>query len=111
MTIPTNLWDLTEEEWRGKVAIPSPVSSSPGRAFMLATIDYFSGSGNNNSSLGWEQWWSAMEENDVIITSGWSEAYGMFLDNKADLVLSYSTSPFYHREYEDEYKYLSLIHI
>ncbi|MAO70815.1 MAG: hypothetical protein CL983_07060 [Euryarchaeota archaeon] len=75
MTIPTNLWNLTEEKWRGKVAIPSPVSSSPGRAFMLATIDYFSNSGNNNSSMGWEQWWSAMEENDVIITSGWSEAY------------------------------------
>ena len=49
--------------------------------------------------------------NDQIITytPGWSEAYGMFLDNKADLVLSYSTSPFYHQEYEDEYKYEALI--
>ena len=32
----------------------------------------------------------------------------MFLDEKADLVLSYSTSPFYHQEYEDEYKYKAL---
>ena len=49
--------------------------------------------------------------NDQIVTytPGWSEAYGMFLDNKADLVLSYSTSPFYHYEYEDDYKYEALI--
>ncbi len=73
MTVPTNLWNLTEEEWRGKVAIPSPVSSSPGRAFMLATLDYFSYS--EDSSDSFKQWWSAMEENDVIITSGWTEAY------------------------------------
>ena len=73
MTVPTNLWNLTEEEWRGKVAIPSPVSSSPGRAFMLATLDYFSYS--EDSSDSFKQWWSAMEENDVIVTSGWTEAY------------------------------------
>ena len=73
MTVPTNLWNLTEEEWRGKVAIPSPISSSPGRAFMLATLDYFSYS--EDSSDSFKQWWSAMEENDVIITSGWTEAY------------------------------------
>ena len=24
LSVPTSLWDLTEEEWRGKVAIPSP---------------------------------------------------------------------------------------
>ncbi len=73
MTAPTSLWNLTEEEWRGKVAIPSPVSSSPGRAFMLATLDYFSYS--EDASDSFKQWWSAMEENDVIVTSGWTEAY------------------------------------
>ena len=43
--------------------------------------------------------------NVLTYTPGWSEAYGIFLEGKADLVLSYSTSPFYHQEY------LSLIHI
>jgi len=43
--------------------------------------------------------------NVLTYTPGWSEAYGIFLEGKADLVLSYSTSPFYHQEYEDEYKY------
>ena len=50
-----------------------------------------------------------IDDQIITYTPGWSEAYGMFLDNKADLVLSYSTSPFYHREYEDEYKYNALI--
>jgi thiamine transport system substrate-binding protein len=49
--------------------------------------------------------------NDQIITytPGWSEAYGMFLDNKADIVLSYSTSPFYHQEYENDFDYAAMI--
>ena len=33
-TIPTSLWNLTEPEWKGKVALPSPITSSPGRGFM-----------------------------------------------------------------------------
>ena len=46
--------------------------------------------------------------NVLTYTPGWSEAYGIFLEGKADLVLSYSTSPFYHQEYEDEYKYKAI---
>ena len=41
LTVPTSLWNLTEPEWKGLTAFPSPVTSSPGRAFMAATIDYF----------------------------------------------------------------------
>ena len=72
LSLPTSLWDLTEPEWNGKVAFPSPVSSSPGRAFMLATLDYFDWSQNMTE---FKDWWSAMAENDAIITSGWTEAY------------------------------------
>ena len=71
-TVPTSLWNLTEPEWKGKVALPSPITSSPGRGFMLATVDYFDWqNGNNNFS----NWWTAMKDNDALITSGWSEAY------------------------------------
>ena len=45
----------------------------------------------------------------ITYTPGWGEAYGIFLEEKADLVLSYSTSPFYHQEYEDNYSYKALI--
>ena len=50
-----------------------------------------------------------LNEQIITYTPGWSEAYGMFLENKADLVLSYSTSPYYHQEYENNYNYKALI--
>ena len=50
-----------------------------------------------------------LNEQIITYTPGWSEAYGMFLENKADLVLSYSTSPYNHQEYEDNYNYKALI--
>ena len=45
----------------------------------------------------------------ITYTPGWTEAYGMFLDGNADVVLSYSTSPYYHQEYENESKYQAII--
>ena len=50
-----------------------------------------------------------LDKQIITYTPGWSEAYGMFLEKKADLVLSYSTSPYYHQEYEDDYNYKALI--
>jgi len=52
---------------------------------------------------------SKLDKQIITYTPGWSEAYGMFLEEKADLVLSYSTSPFYHQEYENIYNYKALI--
>ena len=47
MSAPTSLWNLTEPKWNGKMAFPSPISSSPGRAFLAATHDYFSNQPGN----------------------------------------------------------------
>ncbi|NDB94070.1 MAG: thiamine ABC transporter substrate-binding protein [Euryarchaeota archaeon] len=73
LSVPTSLEDLTGPEWRGKVALPSPVSSSPGRGFMLASLDYFDW--QSDDGLKFSNWWSDMVANDVVITSGWTEAY------------------------------------
>ena len=73
LSVPTTLWDLTQEEWRGKVAILPPETSSPGRAFMTATVDYFANDEDNQTD--WRNWWTAMASNDAIVTSGWTEAY------------------------------------
>ena len=100
--VPTSLWNLTDDAWNGKVAIPSPVTSSPGRAFMIATTDYFANDDDQNTD--WTDWWSAMQDNDVIITSGWTEAYethytggyGVWNDDHvgdANFVVSYCHSP------------------
>ena len=73
LTVPTTLWNLTEEQWRGRVAFPSPLTSSPGRSFMVATVDYFEHDEDNNTDAF--DWWRAMANNDAIITTGWTEAY------------------------------------
>jgi thiamine transport system substrate-binding protein len=40
--------------------------------------------------------WKALADNILTVTPGWSEAYGLFLEGEADMVLSYTTSPAYH---------------
>jgi thiamine transport system substrate-binding protein len=42
------------------------------------------------------QIWEGLADNIVTVTPGWSEAYGLFLEGEADMVLSYTTSPAYH---------------
>lgn len=40
--------------------------------------------------------WAALADNVVTVTKGWSEAYGLYLEGEAEMVLSYTTSPSYH---------------
>lgn len=40
--------------------------------------------------------WRKLAANTVTVTSGWQEAYTLFLNGEADYVLSYTTSPAYH---------------
>ncbi|MQY43857.1 thiamine ABC transporter substrate-binding protein [Epibacterium sp. SM1969] len=40
--------------------------------------------------------WKRLAPKIVTVTKGWSEAYGLFTDGEADVVLSYTTSPAYH---------------
>lgn len=96
VTMPTSLWDFTEEDWQGKVAVQNPRTSSPGRSFAIAVAH----------TLGDEadDWWSAMKANDVIVTDGWTTAYevhysggyGQWYDGfigDAHAVVSYCHSP------------------
>ena len=101
LSVPSSLWDLTSTDWKGKVAIPSPETSSPGRMFLAATAG---GDWTNDNGGNWSDWWASMANNDLIITSGWSEAYevrysggyGVYYDGfigDAAVVLSYCHSP------------------
>ena len=46
--------------------------------------------------------WAGLADNIVTVTPGWSEAYGLFLEGEADMVLSYTTSPAYHLIAEED---------
>jgi len=92
VALPQTLEDLTDPAYAGLLVAPNPATSSPGLAFLLTTIAYF----GEDSYL---DFWQALRENDVLITSGWSEAYfehftvGSGGAGDRPLVVSYSTSP------------------
>ena len=81
-----SLEDLTDPVFADEVVVQSPESSSPGLAFLLATI---------NGTDDWEQYW-AIVANGVIITAGWEDAYyGDFTAGGGDrsIVVSRRVSP------------------
>ncbi|MBE0552689.1 MAG: thiamine ABC transporter substrate binding subunit [Rhodobacteraceae bacterium] len=71
-----------------KILIQDPRSSTPGLGLVMWVKAAY---GDRAPEI-----WAALADNIVTVTPGWSEAYGMFLEGEADMVLSYTTSPAYH---------------
>lgn len=71
-----------------KIVIEDPRSSTPGLGLLLWVKMAY---GDRAPEI-----WKGLAPHIVTVTKGWSEAYGMFLDGEADMVLSYTTSPAYH---------------
>ncbi len=88
--VPEDLSDLLDERYEGLLAVQNPATSSPGLAFLLATIDHF-------GEPGYLDAWEALRDNDVLVTDGWTEAYyGEFTaasDGDRPIVVSYASSP------------------
>ncbi len=85
---PSSLDDLIDPTYEGMVVVQSPETSSPGLAFLLATIARYGD--------GWEDYWSALRANGVAVTAGWEDAYyGEFTAGGGDrpIVVSYASSP------------------
>ncbi len=70
------------------VIIQDPRTSTPGLGLLMWAEAAFGDAA--------EAWWEVLSANILTVTAGWSEAYGLFLDGEADMVLSYTTSPAYH---------------
>lgn len=92
-TPPASLRDLAFDS-DVEIVIQDPRTSSPGLGLML-WLQHAYGAGADDL-------WAALRPRIVTVTSGWSEAYGLFLEGEADMVLSYTTSPAYHRHAEDD---------
>jgi thiamine transport system substrate-binding protein len=91
---PQTLADLTQPAYRSQLVVEDPATSSPGLAFMLATIARFGETGDYT----WLDYWRDLRANDVAIVSGWEEAYyssfsGGSGTGDRPLVVSYATSP------------------
>ncbi len=83
---PTSFAELAASDL--KIVIQDPRSSTPGLGLLLWVKAAY---GDGASAL-----WTDLADNVLTVTPGWSEAYGMFTDGQADMVLSYTTSPAYH---------------
>jgi len=71
-----------------KIIIQDPRSSTPGLGLLMWVKAAY---GDRAAEI-----WQGLADNIVTVTPGWSEAYGLFLEGEADMVLSYTTSPAYH---------------
>jgi len=87
-TPPTSLKALVNAPDDIRIVIQDPRTSTPGLGLLLWVRSVY---GDDAGEA-----WASLSPRIVTVTKGWWDAYSMFLDGEADMVLSYSTSPAYH---------------
>jgi thiamine transport system substrate-binding protein len=100
--VPRTHKDLLDPAYKGKIIIENPLTSSPGQVFLLTTIALY-------GEKGYLEYWKSLRKNILALTPGWDEAYGMYTNGEAPIVLSYGTSPVYHLISEKTEKYQALV--
>jgi thiamine transport system substrate-binding protein len=88
---PTSLDDLTKPAYKNLTVVENAATSSPGLAFLLATIAKY---GDN----GWQQYWKDLRKNGVRVVNDWSAAYDTDFtagggSGDRPIVVSYGSSP------------------
>lgn len=91
LPLPNSLEDLLKPEYKGLLVVTNPATSSPGRAFLLATIVHF-------GSDKYLEYWKSLRDNGLVVVNGWETAYytnfsGSSGKGAQPLVLSYASSP------------------
>jgi thiamine transport system substrate-binding protein len=98
---PANFAELIADAGGPSIVIQDPRTSSPGLGLLLWIKQVFGDEAGDA--------WAALAPRIVTVTRGWSEAYGLFLEGEADMVLSYTTSPAYHLAVENDDRYRAAI--
>jgi thiamine transport system substrate-binding protein len=88
---PKTLDDLVKPEYKNLFVTPGATTSSPGLAFLLATVAAF-------GEEGWQHYWTQLMANGTSLTQGWSDAYEVDFTQGGGhgdrpIVLSYDSSP------------------
>lgn len=88
---PATLEDLAKPAYQDLTVVTNPATSSPGLAFLLATIGAF-------GTDGWEAYWADLRDNGVKVAESWEDAYyvdfsGAGEGGQRPIALSYATSP------------------
>jgi thiamine transport system substrate-binding protein len=87
---PKTFTDLTRPAYKNLFVTEGPTTSSPGMAFLLATIDHF--------GSGWQGYWRKLMANGTKVDAGWSDAWDVDYTaggghGNRPIVLSYASSP------------------
>lgn len=91
LAVPTTLDDLTKPEYADLLVVSNPASSSPGLAFLIATVGAY-------GEDGYLDYWARLRDNGMDVVPDWSDAYYAEFTAAGEggtrpLVLSYATSP------------------
>lgn len=91
LEIPLSLDDLVNPKYANLLVVENPATSSPGLAFMLATIAEY-------GEHGYLDFWAGLKDNGVVIVNDWGTAYytnfsGSVGQGNQPMVVSYGTSP------------------
>lgn len=86
---PTSPADLVKPAYRDLTVVENPQTSSPGLAFLMATVA---------RQPDWQGYWRQLKANGVKVVDGWENAYyeqfsGGSGQGQRPIVVSYSTSP------------------
>jgi thiamine transport system substrate-binding protein len=87
---PSDLAALADPSYADLLVVQNPAASSPGLAFLMATVAQF-------GDEGWIDYWKDLVANGVEVVDGWTEAYyerfSATGDGPKPLVVSYGSSP------------------
>lgn len=91
LPIPQSFNDLLDRAYQGLLVVENPATSSPGLAFLMATIAEF-------GTEGYLDFWQGLKENGVVVVNDWETAYytnfsGSSGQGQQPMVVSYSSSP------------------
>lgn len=91
LPVPAALEDLLKPEYSGLLAVENPATSSPGLAFLLATVAHF-------GDPGYLDFWAALRDNGLVVVNDWETAYYTNFSASSGqgpqpMVVSYGSSP------------------
>jgi thiamine transport system substrate-binding protein len=91
LPVPTTLGDLIRPEYNGMLVVENPATSSPGLAFLLATVAHY-------GEPGYLDFWRSLRANGLVVVNDWETAYYTNFSASSGhgpqtMVVSYATSP------------------
>jgi len=91
LALPKSLADLLKPQYKGLLVVENPATSSPGLAFMLASVAHF-------GADKFLDYWKQLKLNDMKVVDGWDTAYNTEFSGSAGkgnypMVVSYASSP------------------